>query len=195
MGGGRELRSLNRLVWVLLVFSLSVCQLADATDETNASYNAGVQAWRKKDYPEAAKQWSQAVLSGNVDAMNNLAFLYFNGLGMKPRISEAISLWRVAAYAGQSEAQWHLGASYQDGNGVEKDTLKAYAWYQCALENARRKKDSDKSGTEAAIEQDVTRSVGRLVTGMSPDDLHRAKALADEYIRRYGSALEGLPDE
>ena len=90
---GTRLCSLNRLVCALLVFSLPVCRLAAATD---ASYNAGVYAWRKKDYPETAKQWSQAVLSGNVAAMNNLAFLYFNGLGMKPRISEAISLWRVA---------------------------------------------------------------------------------------------------
>jgi hypothetical protein len=172
-------------VCVLLVFSLSVSQLAGATD---APYNAGVDAWRKKDYPEAAKQWSQAVLSGDVDAMNNLAFLYFNGLGMEPRISDAIRLWSVAAFAGQSEAQWHLGVAYEDGKGVEKDALKAYAWYRCAEESARRKKGSDKSGTEAAIEQDATRSIGQLATGMSPGDLLRAGALADEYIRRYGTA-------
>jgi hypothetical protein len=186
------LRSLNKLVCVLLVFSLPVCQPAGATvasDATDASYNAGVHAWRKKDYPEAAKQWSLAALSGNVDAMNNLAFLYSNGLGMKPRISDAISLWRVAAYAGHSEAQWHLGVSYEDGNGVEKDTLKAYAWYRCAVESARRKKDSDKSGTEATIEQDGTRSIEGLVTRISPGDLNRANALADEYIRRYGRAM------
>jgi hypothetical protein len=168
-----------------LFISLLVCQMARAADEP---YNAGVDAWRKKDYPEAARQWSQAVLSGDREAMNNLAFLYFTGLGMEPRISDAIRLWRVAAFAGQSEAQWHLGAAYEKGKGVEKDALKAYAWYRCAVESARWRKGSDKSGTEAAIEQDATRSIAQLMSRLSPDDLHRGSALADEYIRRYGIA-------
>jgi hypothetical protein len=176
---------LNRLAYVLLFFSPLICHSAGAADE---SYNAGVDAWRNKDYPEAAKHWSRAVLSGDVEAMNNLAYLYFNGLGMKPRISDAIRLWRVAAFAGQSEAQWHLGTAYEDGKGIEKEPVKAYAWYRCAVESARKKKGSDNSGTEAAIERDATRSIGQLVSRMNPDDLHRASALADEYIRRYGTA-------
>jgi TPR repeat protein len=84
--------------------------------EASTRYSSlwGLDAWRKKDYPEAAKQWSRAVLSGDVEVMNKLAFLYFNGLGMKPRVSDAIRLWRVAAFAGDSEVQWHLGAAYEE---------------------------------------------------------------------------------
>lgn len=182
---GPRLRSLNRTACVLLVCSLTVCQPVRAA---NGSYNAGVDAWRKKDYPEAAKQWSQAVLTGNIDAMNNLAYLYFYGLGMPARISDAIQLWRVAAFAGESESQWHLGRAYEDGKGVEKDALKAYAWYRCSVHNARRKKDSDKRDIEAGIEQDALKSLQLLESRLSADELQRAGGLADDYIRRYGTA-------
>jgi hypothetical protein len=114
----------------LLFVLLSIAPVVDALDEP---YNAGVDAWKKKDYAQAANQWSQVVLAGNVDAMNNLAFLYFNGLGLKPRVSDAIRLWRIAGFAGHSEAQWHLGVAYESGRGVENDQAKAYAWYQCAV--------------------------------------------------------------
>ena len=169
----------------LLLVLLSIAQVADALDEP---YNAGVDAWKKKDYAQAANQWSQAVLAGNLDAMNNLAYLYFNGLGLKSRVPDAIRLWRIAGFAGHSEAQWHLGAAYENGTGVEKDPVKAYAWYQCAIESAKRKKVSDPTGTEARIEDDAARSMRQLMTQMSPSDLARASGVAHEYIRRYGTA-------
>ncbi len=75
-----------------------------------------------------------------------------------------------------------------DGKGVEKDVLKAYAWYRCAMENARRKKGSGKGGTEAALEQDATRSLGQLMSSINPGDLRNANALANEYIQRYATA-------
>ncbi len=179
------MRSLTRTACVLLVCSLAVCQPVRAADE---SYNAGVDAWRKKDYPEAAKQWSQAVLTGNIHAMNNLAYLYFYGLGMPPRVSDGIQLWRVAAFAGETEAQWHLGIAYEDGKGVEKHALKAYAWYRCSANNARRKKSADKSDIEAGIEQDALKSLQLLESRLSADELQRAGGLAEDYIRRYGTA-------
>jgi Sel1 repeat len=169
----------------LLLVLLSIAPAADALDEP---YNAGVDAWKKKDYAQAANQWSLAVLAGNVDAMNNLAYLYFNGLGLKSRVSDAIRLWRIAGFAGHSEAQWHLGAAYENGTGVEKDPVKAYAWYRCAVESAKRKKASDSTGIEARIEDDAARSMHQLMTQMSPSDLARASGVADEYIRRYGTA-------
>ena len=43
----------------LLLVLLGVAPVADALDEP---YNAGVAACKKKDYAQAANQWSQAVL-------------------------------------------------------------------------------------------------------------------------------------
>ena len=161
---------------------------AASTRAAETPYNAGVEAWKKKDYPEAAKQWSQAVLAGNLDAMNNLAFLYFNGLGMAPRVPDAIRLWQTAAYAGHSEAQWHLGIAYEQGTGVDKDLLKAYAWYRCSVENATRRKTTDHSEVEAAIESDARRSLEQITVKLGADQLSRARTLANEYLLRYGKA-------
>lgn len=171
-----------------LAFCAVLLMPVTSTRAAETPYNAGVEAWKKKDYPEAAKQWSQSVLAGNLDAMNNLAFLYFNGLGMTPRVSDAIRLWQTAAYASHSEAQWHLASVYEQGTGVEKDLLKAYAWSRCSIENAARRKVSDKSETEAAIESDARRSLEQITTKLGPSQLDRAKTLANEYLLRYGKA-------
>ena len=151
-------------------------------------YNAGVTAWKGKDYTEAMKRWSESVLEGNVDAMNNLGYLYFNGLGTKPRVSDAIMLWRAAAYSGQSESQTHLAFAYERGRGVEKDPLKAVAWYRCSIESAKRQRQIKESSTEQQIQADAAKSLAELVSSLAPDDLVRANAIADNYIARYGLA-------
>jgi hypothetical protein len=49
-----------------------------------------------------------------------LAYLLYSGLGIATDKERAIKLWRLAAYAGQSEAQWHLGVALEQGAGVER---------------------------------------------------------------------------
>ena len=49
---------------------------------TESDYNLGVQAYRTRNYPEAAAQWKKTVARGNVDAMNNLGYLLYYGYGV-----------------------------------------------------------------------------------------------------------------
>jgi TPR repeat protein len=104
-----------------------------------SDYNLGVQAYRVRDYPEAAAQWKKSVARGNVDAMNNIGYLLYYGYGVTKDLDAAIDRWRAASFAGHSEAQWHLGNAYEAGSGVQKDLTKAFAWYRCSEESASTK--------------------------------------------------------
>jgi TPR repeat protein len=103
-----------------------------ATVPAETPYNLGVAAYKKRDYWEAAAQWSKSVARGNTEAMNNLRYLFYNGYGVNKDIDRAMKLWRVASEAGESESQWHLGRAYETGTGAERSLSKAYAWYRCA---------------------------------------------------------------
>jgi hypothetical protein len=152
-----------------------------------SDYNLGVQAYQKKDYSEAAAQWQKSVVRGNVDAMNNLAFLLYYGYGITKDPDAAIGLWRAASFAGNSESQWHLGRAYETGVGVQRDPVKAYAWYRCSEESAlikvRSKKDVE---IEADILKDARDSLQQLNEKISASELASGQAFASEFIARYG---------
>jgi TPR repeat protein len=97
--GARAAHQVGALVAFILV--LSSC--ASAPPET--PYNLGVEAYRKRDYSEAAAQWTKAVANDDTAAMNNLGYLLYNGYGVAKDIDRALKLWRVAAVAGESESQ------------------------------------------------------------------------------------------
>jgi len=168
----------------LAVVSAMVLACAESAAEDSA-YNRGVDAYKRKDYAEALTQWSAAVTRGNIDAMNNLGYLLYYGHGVTRAPQDGVQLWRVAAFAGQSEAQWHLGKAYETGSGVEADAAKAYAWYRCSMETASGKLQGDKGDTETLILKDAKESLAKLRMKITADDLKRGEGLAAEYIRRY----------
>jgi TPR repeat protein len=151
-----------------------------------SDYNLGVDAYRNKNYSEAASQWKKSVARGDVDAMNNLGFLLYYGYGVTKDLDAAIALWRAASFAGNSEAQWHLGNAYETGVGVQRDPVKAYAWYRCSVESASTKVRSKQSfEVETGILKDSRDSLQQLGEKLSALELANGQALADEYIARY----------
>jgi TPR repeat protein len=176
---------MTRFEWSLLGAMVLACAESAADD---SAYNRGVDAYKKQDYAEALTQWSASVAKGNIDAMNNLGYLFYYGHGTDRAPQDAVQLWRVAAFAGQSEAQWHLATAYETGVGVEADAAKAYAWYRCSIETAGAKLQGDKGDAEALILKDAKQSLAKLRLRLSADDLNRGQGLAADYIRRYAKA-------
>ena len=81
---------------------------------------------------EAGSQWDDALPvyraaadAGNALAMNNLAKIYEQGLGVAKDEAEAIRLLRKAADAGQPLAMMNLAGKYATGHGVLKDDAEA----------------------------------------------------------------------
>jgi hypothetical protein len=75
-----------------------------------------------------------AAEQGCVGAMNNLAFLYQYGWGVKKDLPRALKWYRLAAQKGEAMAQANLGLMYQDGTGVDHDMVQAYKWFTLSAE-------------------------------------------------------------
>ena len=170
-----------------LVVAVALFVTASSTAAETA-YNLGVAAWQKKNYVEAARQWSAAVLTGDLNAMNNLAYLYSNGMGVAHQDAVALSLWQSAAYSGHSESQWHLGTVYEQGLGVSRDLVRAYAWYGCALISTKRNAEGETADVEATIGADAESSLAALKGKLDNEQLARAEVLRAQLVERYGKA-------
>jgi Sel1 repeat len=188
----RSIVAVQLSMWVVCGLVVSSCASESKAPApivrapTETPFNLGAAAYKDKNYSEAAKQWTQSVASGNVEAMNNLGYLLYYGHGVDVDTPRAIALWRVASYAGNSESQWHLGVAYETGVGVQQSLPKAYAWYRCAVENATNKSRKATNGSEAAILEHAKGSLDKLQRRLGASDLEAGEVLAAEYIARYG---------
>lgn len=128
-----------------------------------------------QNYLEAEKWLSKAAQSGNVTAQNDLAYLYYHGLGGVPDYQKALQLYERAAYQGDVVAQANTGLMYATGVGAERDRAKGYAWYSLA---------ASRGNTTASINRN------NLMMDMSWEELNRAQALSLELYRRVEHVAE-----
>lgn len=170
--------------------ALAVLLMAAAPVQAGKSaYNLGVEAWRAKDYAEARRQWQRSLGEGGPDeALNNLAFLLYHGLGGEAEPAKAVELWRKGAALGVSEAQWHLGQAYEAGRGIGRNPVRAYAWYACAVATAS-KPDQGSESAEREILRQATESLSKLDRTLSADERKQALQLAAELKARYSTRL------
>ncbi len=153
-----------------------------------SAYNQGVEAWRAKNYAEAREQWSRSLAEGGPDeALNNLGYLLYYGMGGVAQPEKAVELWRKGAALGVSEAQWHLGTAYEEGKGVAASPVQAFAWYLCAAATASQANEDLK--TERAVANDAVRSAGRLAPRLTAAEMAQAEALAGQLIAKYSKRL------
>ena len=171
---------------VFILCGLEVVSCASVPAET--PYSLGAAYFDEGHYSEAAAQWTKSAARGNTEAMNNLGYLLYSGYGVDRDTHRAVDLWWVAADAGVSAAQLHLGRAYETGIGVELSLSKAYAWYQRAIQTASSNsiavgKDHD---SEAAVVKAARKYLDKMKDRLSTSDLEMGRALAAEYIARYG---------
>ena len=89
----------------------------------------------KQDYKLALKWYRKADSLGNVEALNNLGYLYDEGLGVRRDRTKARDFYTRAAEAGNAGAQMNLSAYYFEGlGGLRKDLAKALVWAQKAAD-------------------------------------------------------------
>ena len=173
-----------------LLLALTLSSSLAVADES--AYDQGVAAWRAKDYAEARKQWAQSLADGGPDeALNNLAFLLYAGLGGDAQPAKAVELWRKGAALAISEAQLHLGQAYEAGRGVTANAAQAYAWYQCAIATAAR--HSAAEPLEEDILKDANKAFAELGPKLSASERSAGDALAKELIAKYATRLSTEP--
>jgi len=123
-------------------------------------YNKG---WGvSRDYVQAAKWYRLAAAQGNADAQYNLGILYEDG----HRYAEAMKWYREAADQGLRDAQFNLGLLYAKGQGVPRDGVQAYMWFELS---AAQDDQSAVSNRDAAARR------------MTPKQIAEAQKLAREW--------------
>jgi TPR repeat protein len=171
-----------------IVACLAVLAVSSAVFAEESAYNKGVDAWRGKDYAEARKQWERSLAEGGPDeALNNLGFLLYRGLGGAADPDKAVVLWRKGAALAVSEAQLHLGQAYEAGRGVAYNRVQALAWYLCAIATASKRTAED--DTERVIERDARNAEVNLRRRLSAVEVAMAERLAAQLSAKYATPL------
>ena len=115
---------------------------------------------------------------GYVPAQVALADHYASpGIEIKDKTAshrEAVRWASRAAHQGLPLAQVKLGRCYEDGTGVAKDLVKAYAWYQVAAQNEAGDSGGMK-GTKAKGDRD------RLIPLLSAEEIQEGQLRAVEF--------------
>ena len=86
---------------------------------------------------KAVEFYKVAVENGSIDALNRLAWKYFNGLGVAADPKEAYRLWEIGAEQQDSYSLYQLGVMCEHGSeegGIERDEAKASEFYRRASE-------------------------------------------------------------
>lgn len=144
--------------------------LLHSTDSV-AVYDAGVEAFKRKDYASARRFWKHAMELGDHNAESNLGYLLYYGLGGEADSLIGADLWRDAARRGDAEAHVHLARVIADGDAGAGTMLEAYSHAVAAEILAAQSRDD----ADAAVGRDASALKARIAAKLGSDE----RALAD----------------
>jgi TPR repeat protein len=131
-----------------------------------ADFNTGLDAYQKKDYAAAVKEWRPLAEKGDAPSQFNLGLMYVDGLGVPQDYSQAVRWFERSAQQDYPKAQLNLGILYRDGKGVKRDYVQAYMWLNlCAA----------KGEAKCVAKRD------ELAQKLKPKQLTTAQRLASEF--------------
>lgn len=84
------------------------------------------------DEAKAFKYYKMAAQHNDNVALNNLASLYYSGIGTSQDFGKAAALFKQAVQQGNTEAAVNLGFLYLAGSGVKKDSKEAINYFVIA---------------------------------------------------------------
>lgn len=120
-----------------------------------------------KNYAKAIDWYTKAADNGNVEAQNELGFLYFLGKGVEQDIDKGGAYFLMAARGGLPVAQYNVGIMYATGRGVEGvDIGKAYAWLNIAAAGGHKPAKAARDYLETAIDKEQLGEAQRLAEEM-----------------------------
>ena len=109
--------------------------LASQKNRHECQNELGLKFVKEEEYLKAAKWFTKSAELGNLYGQANLAWLYYEGKGMKQNFEKALYWYELASDQKHAESQYNLGYMYENGLGVCVDKLKALELYQQSLDN------------------------------------------------------------
>jgi TPR repeat protein len=151
----------------------SVALLLHSRDRI-AVYDAGVDAYRRKEYRTARELWQRALELGDHNAASNLGFLFYYGLGGAADSSRGIAYWQQAMAQGDAEAHRHVAQAIVDGDRRLGSTIEAYGHAVAARALALRASELDGKG----VAQDAEILIANIGSGLSSVEKAAGDSLA-----------------
>ncbi len=97
-----------------------------------ASSEVARQAYERKDYATALREWQEIAEAGFPFAQNALGTMYENGQGVIKDDQKAVEYYRLSAERGDAIGQRKLGTKYYFGKGVKTDYSESIKWWRLA---------------------------------------------------------------
>ena len=98
----------------------------------SADFQKGLDAYNKKDYATALREWKPLAKQEHALAQHNLGVMYAKGQGVPRNYKIAVTWYTLAAENGDISAQYSLGWMYDKGVGVPQNDEIAVTWYTLA---------------------------------------------------------------
>ncbi len=134
----------------------------------------------------------EAVDKGNVDAMNDLGALYYDGRGCGQDFTKAVRYYQMAAQNGSSQAQENLGYCCYYGRNMPADYEKAFRYFALGAFHGRLTslyKIGDMYRNGYYVEKDPKEAFGIYIHCLDLMTDEAAETVAGPVYLRVGSAL------
>ena len=118
------------------ILALAALLLA-ALPARGQDFETGFDAAGRGDFAAALDEWIPLAAAGHAEAGHQigvLGFMHENGIGVARDAAEAARLYRLAAAAGDAEAQFNLGAMHERGGVVARDKAETARLYRLAAD-------------------------------------------------------------
>ena len=116
-------------------YSFLACLFLSYLMTNYSSYLHGKDVREKQDNNKGIdKEIYQKAEQGDVDALNEIGNMYFDGQGVEKDDKKALEYYTKAAEKGDTDALINIGVMYANGQGVEKDDKKAFEYLTKAAE-------------------------------------------------------------
>lgn len=119
----------KRIMGIILVMAIGIGCVAGQVTQRR-----GDKAYRAQDYTTAATEYTEAVASGNLNAMYHLGVMYMEGQGVSKDATKGATLVHQAAEAGLADAQLMYGLFSIYGDGVPMNPLEGIRWLTMAAD-------------------------------------------------------------
>ena len=139
--------------------------------EAQNSVGSGLQA--EKQYSKALTWYAKAAQQNHPIAINNLAYLYDLGLGVKQDRLKGYELYLTAANLGWAEAMWNIANLYGAGNLGDVDLHLACIW------TLRAKKYAESN--DERLNAGITRTVPYLQKILKPEAFIKCQTDAEDW--------------
>ncbi|WP_456237250.1 tetratricopeptide repeat protein [Lonsdalea populi] len=150
-------------------------QTASSKGFLKAQYALGLYYQQTGDLVHARIEFGKAAAQGDTQAQLAYGEMLRLGLGGEADYVEAVKQYRLASYADNRMAQYRMGTMRQEGLGVPRNRIHAYAWFSLA-------------STEGMVNAINARNA--LEEGMQPDEVKAAQKLALHWSSGKGMAGE-----